>query len=268
MLINGREIAKQINEKTQKYLSDLPTKKVCFVLFGNDEASLQFIRIKTRVAESMGIQVTPTHYTDSVDTHSACQRVREICQHDYDGVIVQLPLLGGLDTQAILDSVPVDQDIDVLSTRAYELFKTTQSAMVPPVAAAVWEILMSLGVSLLDKNIVIIGQGSLVGRPVSDLFTREGIEHVIITRTTPHQQRVEIINSADIIISGTGMPHSITPEMIKLGVILIDAGTGESAGVLLGDIHPDCAEIASYITPVPGGVGPVTVACVFQNLTK
>lgn len=266
MLINGREIAQQINEKTQKYLSDLPVKKVCFVLFGNDAASLQFIRIKTRVAESMGIQVTLAHYTDDLDTYTACQRVREICEHGYDGVIVQLPLPGGLDTQVILDTVPVNQDIDVLSTRAYELFKTTQSAMIPPVAAAVWEILMSLGASLLDKNIVIIGQGSLVGKPVGDLLTREKISYKIIDKDTETTERMKYLQQADIVISGVGSPHMITPDIIKSGAVLIDAGTSEQGGVLAGDIHPDCAEVASYMTPVPGGVGPVTVACVYKNL--
>jgi methylenetetrahydrofolate dehydrogenase (NADP+)/methenyltetrahydrofolate cyclohydrolase len=243
MLVNGREIAQQINEKTQKYLSDLPVKKVCFVLFGNDEASLQFIRIKTRVAESMGIQVTLAHYTDSVDTHTACQRVTEICEQGNDGVIIQLPLPVGLDTQVILDSVPLEQDIDVLSTRAYELFKTTQSVMIPPVAAAVWEILMSLCVSLLDKNIVIIGQGGLVGKPVGDLFMREKIPYKIIDKDTDTTERMKYLQQADIIISGAGIPHMITPDMITAGVILIDAGTSEQRGELVGDIHPGCVEV-------------------------
>jgi methylenetetrahydrofolate dehydrogenase (NADP+)/methenyltetrahydrofolate cyclohydrolase len=124
--------------------------------------------------------------------------------------------------------------------------------MIPPVARAVWEILQTTQISMSDKNIVIVGYGSLVGKPVSDLFHREGVHHQVITRTTPDTDREFMIRTADIIISGTGVPHSITPDMIQSGTVLIDAGTGESAGVLLGDIHPDCVHVANHMTPVPG----------------
>jgi methylenetetrahydrofolate dehydrogenase (NADP+) / methenyltetrahydrofolate cyclohydrolase len=265
MLIDGRVIAQNIiNTIDNKLLG----KKVCFILFGNDTASLQFIRIKTRTAERLGIEIACQQYTDNIDTETACQRVSKVCNSGYDGVIVQLPLPIGLDAQKILDRVPMDKDIDVLSTENYNLFKNNQTNMIPPVAAAVWEILQSTQTDWYHKNILIIGHGDLVGRPVSDLLSREGVIHTIVDHVTPRDEFLREVRDAEVIISGTGVPHLITPEMISHGVILIDAGTSEQSGELVGDIHPGCADVAGCMTPVPGGAGPVTVACVYKNLMR
>lgn len=265
MFIDGRVIAQKIIDEIG---TNLQGKKVCFILFGNDESSKQFIRIKTRIAEKLGMQVDCIQNIETVDTDIACRQVADICNREYDGVIVQLPLPAGLDTMRIVNMVPVHQDIDVLNTETYEAFKNGDTPRVPPVAGAVWEIIKTLNMPLENKNIVLVGYGNLVGKPVSDLLVREGIIHTIITKETDNVLREIQLKQVDIIISGVGVPHMITPDMIKSGCVLIDAGTSESSGVLVGDIHPDCVHVASHMTPVPGGVGPVTVAYVYKNLIK
>lgn len=263
MFIDGRAIAQKIIDEIG---TNLRGKKVCFILFGNDESSKQFIRIKTRIAEKFGMHVDCIQNNETIDTDTACRQVTDICNRGYDGVIVQLPLPAGLDTVRIVNTVPMHQDIDVLNTETYEVFKNADTLRVPPVAGAVWEIIKTLNMSLEHKNIVLIGYGNLVGKPVSDLLVREGVIHTIITKETDNALRETQLKQADIVISGVGVPHMITPDMIQPGCVLIDAGTSESSGVLVGDIHPDCIHVASHITPVPGGVGPVTVACVYKNL--
>jgi methylenetetrahydrofolate dehydrogenase (NADP+)/methenyltetrahydrofolate cyclohydrolase len=246
MIVDGKRIANNIEEKLKKEFSQLPQKRVCFVMLGNDPASKKFIEMKSKVAERLGVAVDVANEMVSFDK--------------YDGVVVQLPLPQGMDTQTLLDSVPVEKDIDVLGTEA----KTGNK--VAPVARAVLEILNYYKVDFTGKNVLVIGNGKLVGEPISHLFTQTKVSHDVIDINTPEQERVQKIQEADIIISGAGVPHMIKPSMIKQGVILIDAGTSEQMGKLAGDVDPLCVEKASLMTPVPGGVGPITVVSLFANL--
>jgi 5,10-methylene-tetrahydrofolate dehydrogenase/methenyl tetrahydrofolate cyclohydrolase len=120
--------------------------------------------------------------------------------------------------------------------------------------------------SLVNKKVVIVGRGKLVGEPVAIWFKQQGAEPILIDINTPLEDRMVAYKEADIVVSGIGKPHHLKKEFFKSGVILIDAGTSEQAGVLAGDFDPSCSEIASIITPVPGGVGPLTVACLFRNI--
>ena len=242
-------------------LSRGPQKKVCFIQFGNDPASKKFIEMKSRVALRLGILVDVLQKEDIVSTNFAMEIVETAARDSYDGIVVQLPLPAGLDAHAILNMVPAHLDIDVLGDEA-----KAAGSMMPPVARAVWEILNAQKVDLSGMKIVIVGNGALVGQPVSEMFARRGMAVAVIDKETPNGERAEMLASADVIISGTGVPGLIQPAMIKPGVILIDAGTSESAGRLVGDIDPSCEAVAAMMTPVPGGVGPVTVMSLFKNL--
>jgi methylenetetrahydrofolate dehydrogenase (NADP+)/methenyltetrahydrofolate cyclohydrolase len=266
MIIDGRHIAKTLEQELAQILSTTPKKRVAFVLFGNDSSSIQFIGIKSRVAQRLGIETKTFQYEDINSTEQALLNINEIISESYDGIVVQLPLPVGMDTQVILNSIPVELDIDVLSDNAKESYALSSSHKIPPVAAAVQEIITSIGVDLKDKNVLVVGNGKLVGEPVGIMLKHEGVMFGVINKDTDEQVRNEKIKNADVIISGVGIPHLIKPDMIKPGVILIDAGTSEQSGKLAGDIDPECADIASYITPVPGGVGPITVIALFKNL--
>ncbi len=266
MIINGTQLAKHLEQDLKQKLQIQPRKSVAFVLFGNDPASLQFIGIKSRVAERIGIETKLFHYTEQITTDDALSSIQEIVGQNFDGIVVQLPLPVGMDIEKILNSVPVEKDIDVLSDQAKQSYQDKTLDRVPPVAGAVYEILKSTNILITDKNILIVGNGKLVGEPVGMLLLRENISFSIIDKDTDSNERSEKLKNADIIISGVGVPHMIKPDMVKDGVILIDAGTSESSGKLAGDIDPKCSDKALFMTPVPGGVGPVTVVALFKNL--
>jgi methylenetetrahydrofolate dehydrogenase (NADP+)/methenyltetrahydrofolate cyclohydrolase len=268
MIIDGRQIAKNLEQDLKQKLEMEPKKSVAFVLFGNDPASLQFIGIKSRVAERIGIQTKTFHFSENTSTEDALNHIKEIVDQDYDGIIIQLPLPTGMDVQTILNSVPLEKDIDILSDDAKKAYNNKNLKSIPPVAAAMWELLKSTNVDLEGKEILIVGNGKLVGEPVSMLLSHENISYTIIDKDTDPFERSRKLSTADIIISGVGVPHMIKPDMVKDGVILIDAGTSEQADELVGDIDPTCADKASYMTPVPGGVGPVAVVCLYKNLLK
>ncbi len=266
MIINGTQLAKYLEQDLKQKLQIQPRKSVAFVLFGNDPASLQFIGIKSRVAERIGIETKLFHYANEISTDNALKNIQEIAEQNFHGIVVQLPLPGGMNTEKILNSIPSALDIDVLGNDAKQSYQNKILNMVPPVAAAVYEILKSINILITDKNILIVGNGKLVGEPVGMLLSRENISFSIIDKDTSSIERSKKLLNADIIISGVGVPHMIKPDMVKDGVILIDAGTSESSGKLAGDIDPSCVEKSLFITPVPGGVGPVTVVALFKNL--
>ena len=155
----------------------------------------------------------------------------------------------------MLDAIPKKKDVDSLSARS------NYSA---PVVEAVREILKRKDISLEDKNILVIGQGRLVGKPISGWLAKEELKFQVADIDTGNIS--ELTKKADVIISGAGSAHLIKPEMIKDDVVLIDAGTSEMSGSVVGDAHPECAEKSKVFTPVPGGVGPITVAMLFKNL--
>lgn len=265
MIIDGKKLAQEIENELLEKFKTLPAKKVVFVMFGENAASRQFMGIKSRTAERLGIQSEIKVFPETITTNEAVSIIKNMST-DMDGVVVQLPLPKHLDAELILNAVPVEKDIDVLGMKTVENYITGVSNKMAPVAGAVEYILNSIDTDFNDKKVVIIGKGNLVGKPVAHMFDRAGISYDVITTSVDVEARNETIKNADIIVSGIGVPHFITPNMIKSGVVLIDAGTSEQSGKLVGDFDPACAEIASYITPVPGGVGPVTVVTLFKNL--
>lgn len=256
MLIDGRQIATELKQALQKKLATLPPKRVCFVMFQKTFAIEQFVGIKTRVGEELGLTCVLKPYDDVLDTEHAVSYIKSLATEGFDGVVVQLPLPAGLETTAVLNAVPAEMDIDGLGYLATRL---------PPVALVVKTILERYNIQTIGKNIVILGQGRLVGQPVERYFRTANIPCTVLGSEI-NDEYLARLKTADIVITGIGQPNFIKPEMIKLGVVIIDAGTSEQNGKVAGDVDPACADIASYMTPVPGGVGPIAVACLYGNL--
>jgi methylenetetrahydrofolate dehydrogenase (NADP+)/methenyltetrahydrofolate cyclohydrolase len=165
----------------------------------------------------------------------------------------------------VLEATPEKLDVDVLGSAVTATFEKI-GAPIPPVAGAVAHILKDTNTTVENKNVVIVGRGRLVGTPVATWFMHQGVTPRIIDINTIEETKLKLLKEADIVISGVGTPKILKPENFKEGVILIDAGTSEQGGVLSGDCDPACADIASVSTPVPGGVGPLTVAFLFENV--
>lgn len=258
-LIDGKKIAGERAELLRKKIQSLTPKKVCFILFGSDPRSLAFIKMKEKVAKDIGVKTVVIQKEVST-TEQAVRIVTEATLEGYDGIVVQLPLPKGIDEVSVLGVLPQELDIDILVPSDIE------NKTLPPVARAVSWALDANNIRLGQNNIVILGAGRLVGAPVAKWLTNAGYIVAVVDEQTPDHEKISLIYSADIIISGIGVPHYIKPEMIKDGVVLIDAGTSESAGKLVGDIDPACYKKSSFYTPVPGGIGPMTVVALFENL--
>ena len=263
--IDGKRIAEDILRDVG-IMAPVMQKRVAFIQFGDDTASTQFIARKERVATGLGIISDILHERSISTTEAAIAVLQEVIAQEYDGIVVQLPMPYGIDTDTILNMIPAQSDIDVLSSVAVEAFRRVQTERMPPVAGAVDAVIKQAGIELAEKNIVIMGKGRLVGAPIALLFDRMNVAYSAIDLETPLEEQVSLLLNADIIISGIGVAGHIQPDMVKEGVILIDAGTSENAGVLVGDVDPACFDKASLYTTVPGGVGPITVAVLLRNI--
>jgi methylenetetrahydrofolate dehydrogenase (NADP+)/methenyltetrahydrofolate cyclohydrolase len=266
MIIDGRAIAADILTSAKNELADFGRELVVrAVVVQPTGATESYLRVKSARAQDAGMRMEVVQLPDTASTEDVCAAV---LAPGADSVIVQLPLPQSIDTRLVLDSIPREKDADVLSQAAYEYFESGQfksgaaDALLPPVVGAIKEVLARANVSIAGKYVVVVGRGRLVGLPASVWLKAEGAGVHVITRETDN---LADLKNADIIVSGAGVPHLITPDLVKEGVVIIDAGTSESNGAIAGDAHPDCASVASVFTPVPGGMGPIAVACLFQN---
>lgn len=257
MIIDGRAIARELEKDLKKSLLEVPQKSVAFVMFLDTPATRQFIAMKSKVAERLGVSAETIECLDCRTTEEAVVRIGEIARKPYDGIVVQLPLPADFIAEDVLSAVPAGLDIDGLRR---------DSKFSAPVAMAILKIFNFYKIDLAAKEIVVVGNGRLVGEPVVRMLVDENLPVKLIEKETDEKTMRVLIKNADVIISGVGVPGLITPDMIREGVVLIDAGTSEQSGKLVGDVDPACAGKASFMTPVPGGVGPVTVACLFANL--
>jgi methylenetetrahydrofolate dehydrogenase (NADP+) / methenyltetrahydrofolate cyclohydrolase len=266
-IIDGKKIREEILVRIKKEVALLPFQPVfCDVLVGEDPASAQYVRMKAKTAESVGIKFHGANFTSTITTEELIKEIKVLNKvPNMCGIIIQLPLPAHLDKRAVLDAIDPSLDVDCLGTTASEKFYNGESALGFPTALACMALLDSLNISLENKNIVVLGQGELVGRPVSALLRFRGLTFTPVDIYTENKE--EIIRNADIIISGIGRGMHITKEKIKSGVILIDAGTSESNNAIVGDVDLESVKnVASAVSPVPGGVGPVTVAMLLNNV--
>ena len=270
-IIDGRKIKDEILADLKDKVLTLPFPPIfCDILVGNDPSSLQYVRMKAKIAESIGIKFRTAEFPDSVTTEELIDEIENLNRVPHMcGIIVQLPLPknSNIDTQVVLDSINPRLDVDCLGVFNNEIFYNKGGNIDYPTALACLKILDTLNLDLKEKNIVVIGKGRLVGLPVSHLLQLRGLE--VITIDSKTEGTDSIIKSADVIISAIGKGKFITGDMVKEGVVIIDAGTSEDNGSVVGDVDIESVKgIASFVTPTPGGVGPVTVAMLLDNVVK
>jgi len=265
MIIDGRGIANKIKETLREEVSQRVASPTLFViLVGNNPVSEKFLIVKEKFAADIGVQVVEKRFSETIDTLRLESEVVSTAKEKNSALIVQLPLPQHIDTQKVLNAIPPHKDPDMLGDESVMMFKNGRAQILPPVIGAIKEILNRHKIEIKDKKIVVVGRGQLVGQPAETWFKREGGEVTVVDERTPDIS--PYTKGADIILSGAGMPGLIKPEIIKEGVVLLDAGTSEAGGKLLGDADPACAPKCSIFTPAPGGIGPITVAMLFKNL--
>lgn len=266
-IIDGKKIRDRILMEVKREVASLPFQPIfCDVLVGDDKVSAQYVEMKKKNALSIGMGFHSANFDSSITTSDLIKEIKILNKiPNMCGIIIQLPLPETLDRQKILDSIDASLDVDCLGSLASGLFYNGNTSFGFPTALACMELLDSIDVLNKNKKIVVLGQGDLVGKPVAALLRFRGYNPFLITRSTENKE--EIIKNADVIISGIGKGKYITGDMIKEGVVLIDAGTSESGGGIIGDVDLESVKNkASFVSPVPGGVGPVTVAMLFKNV--
>ncbi len=264
MIIDGRALAQEVLLRTKgcaAHLGRVP--RIAVIVANESPATTSYLAIKEKRATDAGCVLELLQFPEDVSTAALCAAVES---SDADAIIVQLPLPAGVNAREVCDAIPFAKDADVLSTAARAAFESTDLVrphVLPPVVGAVQEIFKKYAVDPKGKQVVVVGAGFLVGAPVATWLTQQGAEVTTVTRESG--DLALLLGAADITVSGAGAPHLIVPDMLKEGVVLIDAGTSESGGAIVGDADPLCADKCSIFTPVPGGVGPLAVAKLFEN---
>jgi len=258
MIIDGNKTAERILEEVEREIKEKQlTLKLAVVLVGDNEMSKTYIEKKREAAKKIGVGFELFSFAKEIPQKQLEITITEIAQKkDINGIVIQLPLPSHINTDKILDCVPKEKDVEGFVSSIHS-----------PIVEAIKEFFREYKISLQGKEILIIGKGKLVGKPVAKWLKEENVDFKIIDKS------VENISfytkKADIIITGTGNPNLIKEEMVKDDVTIIDAGTCKLQGKTMGDVDfENVCQKAKCITPCIGGIGPVTVACLFKNLLK
>ncbi len=257
MIVDGKKIAEEVLQVLAKERGHFGALTLGVVMTAGDTATDSFVKIKARIAQRLGVDISRIELGANADTAEAVYAVQELAKNT-QGIIVQLPLPAGVNLSPVLAALPESHDVDALNPPP-----AGGHLVRPPVAEAIAEILSRTGVTVAGKSAIVLGAGRLVGVPAAQLLRDLGAHVTVITR---NEGSLEDLEDAEIVVCGMGAPGTVAPEMLQEGVVLIDAGTSEAGGRLAGDALPQCAEVASVFTPVPGGVGPIAVAMIFKNL--
>lgn len=257
MFIDGRAIRDELQTQLATRVAKLPVPPHLSIIACQPTLETKtFIAKKTAMAEAIGVTVTRYDVPADSTLESLSELVTE-CVQNSDGIIMQLPF-PHLSSDSLLALIPSSHDVDV------SRYDGTDKYVLPPVIGAIHEISERHDLVWSGKTVAIVGYGRLVGKPAAVYATMRGANLKVLTIDSPN--KADILKTADIIILGAGATGLLTASMVKEGVVVFDAGTSEEAGVLRGDADQNVALKASLFTPVPGGIGPITVAVLLQNL--
>lgn len=265
MIVDGKTIAREVLSGVSRALEGARTPTLALIIVGNNPVVDSFVQIKKRRAAELGIPVREIRFPDTIVNEQFVSAIVDVANaEDIDGVIVQLPLPPHINTDVALAAIPIEKDVDALAPRSMALMRQGTLPILPPVAGAIAEIFLRYEIPVAGRDVLVVGHGRLVGKPAALLMRHNDAHVTVIDR--PMAALSEIARGADIIILGVGEPGILRPEMVKRSAIIIDAGTSEQGGKIIGDADPACAHVAGLLTPVPGGVGPIAVAMIFKNL--
>jgi len=280
-IIDGNKISNQIKEEIKHEVENIISKgdkppHLAAVLVGEDGASLTYVGSKVRSCEQVGFKSTLVKLPDNIKEKDLLSKIAELNDDkEIDGFIVQLPLPKHIDEEKILLAINPNKDVDGFHPTNFGKMALNMKTFIPATPFGIMELLKRYKIETSGKNTVVIGRSNIVGRPISILMNSKG-NPGNSTVTVVHSRTVNLesyTKNADIIISALGIPGFVKKEMVKKGVVIIDVGitrvkdrNSPKGYVIRGDVDFDSVkDKASYITPVPGGVGPMTIAMLLKN---
>ena len=279
LILDGKETAREIRERVTIEVADWissggPQPTLAAVLVGDDPASQVYVRNKERACAQVGMSSRLIRRPDSTTTEELLLLLDELNRDEHvHGILVQLPLPSGIDSQRVLDAVSPLKDVDAFNPENVGLLVQGRPRFLPCTPHGVIYLLSRYGIELAGKQVVVVGRSDIVGKPLANMLLQRDIgfgpKFANATVTVCHSQSSQlpsITQTADVLIAAVGRAQLITADMVKIGATVIDVGINRLNDQLVGDVdYQGVREVASAITPVPGGVGPLTIAMLLRN---
>ena len=272
-IIDGKFIASKVKEQVSIAVSDLNQKRIfpglATIIVGNDAASSIYVKNKRKSAKEVGIESFQYELSENIQEKELLELINELnLNSDVDGILVQLPLPKHINSDLIIDSIDVNKDVDGFNVINAGKTFIGRDSVIPCTPLGCLLMLKSIKIELKGKNAVIIGRSNIVGKPMAQLLLNEDCTVTIVHSKTFNIKA--LVKEADIVVAAVGSANLVKGSWIKKGAVVIDVGINrlkvEDKNILAGDINfNEVKDIASYITPVPGGVGPMTIACLLMN---
>jgi len=272
-IIDGKLIASKVKEQVSIAVSDLNQKSIfpglATIIVGNDAASSIYVKNKRKSAKEVGIESFQYELPENIQEEELLELINELNLNTaVDGILVQLPLPKHINSDLIIDSIDVNKDVDGFNVINAGKTFIGRDSVIPCTPLGCLLMLKSIKIELKGKNAVIIGRSNIVGKPMAQLLLNEDCTVTIVHSKTFNIQA--LVKEADIVVAAVGSANLVKGSWIKKGAVVIDVGINrlkvEDKNILVGDINfNEVKDIASYITPVPGGVGPMTIACLLMN---
>ncbi|WP_347241243.1 bifunctional methylenetetrahydrofolate dehydrogenase/methenyltetrahydrofolate cyclohydrolase [Thermus sp.] len=267
-LLSGHEVAQAVYAELKATLASLPfVPSLRVIRLGEDPASVAYVRLKDKKARELGLRSQVEVYPEDFPEEALLRRIALLnADPEVDGVLVQLPLPPHIRTERVLEALHPLKDVDGFHPLNVGRLWSGGEGLFPCTPLGVVRLLRHYGVDLKGKEVVVVGRSNIVGKPLAGLLLREDATVTLAHSKT--QDLPALTRRAEVLVVAVGRPHLVRREWVREGAIVVDVGVNRVEGKLLGDVHPEVAEVASALTPVPGGVGPMTVAMLMANTLK
>lgn len=266
--IDGKTLAQTIRAEIQREIRACErAPKLAVILVGEDPSSVLYVRNKEKACHQVGINVHIDRLPAATSERALLERIHALNEDPgVDGILVQMPLPSHIEERDIISAISPHKDVDGFHPINLGKLLIGEPGIHPPTPSGIIEMLDRYDVHLEGKRAVVIGRSLIVGKPMAlMLLERNATVTVCHSRT---QDLASIVREADVLVVAVGKAHLVQPDWVKPGAVVIDVGQNRLNGQLTGDVHPDAAKHASMITPVPGGVGPMTIAMLLSNTLK
>ena len=263
-LLDGKALAERVSAEVKAEVAELGGLGLATVLVGDDAASQIYIRRKHDAAQEVGIESNDVRLPEETTQDELLERVAELNgDSSVHGVLVQLPLPGHIDEAAVIRAIDPAKDVDGLHPISAGRLYLGRPTLVSATPVGIMALLAEYDIELAGAKAVVVGRSDIVGKPVAHLLLQQHATVTICHSRTRDLARETL--DADVLVVATGRPALVTADMVKAGSAVVDVGMNRTDAGLVGDVDPAALDVAGYITPVPGGVGPMTIASLLRN---
>ena len=266
-LMNGAALAARLRDEIKHEVAELGHVGLATVLVGEDPASEVYVRLKHKAADEAGIEAIDHRLPATTTEDELVELVRHLGEDDFvDGILVQTPLPDQIDEARVMLAIDPTKDVDGLNPFSAGQLYLDRPTLVPATPFGVMHLLNEYKIPIAGSRAVVVGRSALVGKPMALLLLKANATVTICHSRTHDLARPTL--DADLLVAAVGLPEVITADMVKQGATVIDVGITRTEAGLVGDVAEDVAEVAGFLTPVPGGVGPMTIAALLGNAVR